>query len=766
MKGFVVYTTYRIEDNQALVYLFGRLENGESFLTINEFKPYFYIKNKDVSKLKEIDIDVNYAVEKSKFRNFDEEQVSKIILNVPKDVPRLRRAFEDEKIECYEADIRFTSRFLIDHKIKGSLEIKGDYKKGNFVNRIYQNPELRSSDFFPDLKTLSLDIETDMEGKQIYSIAFYTKEFNKSLIVSNKNLKNAESFKDEKSLLERFKELVIEIDPDIITGWNVIDFDLAKIRERFDANKVEFVLGRTEWKSSLRVQSDFFRDSSADIAGRMVLDAIHILRSSFISLDDYRLDTAAKSFLNEKKLIDEENKGEEIEQLFKNNPQKLVDYNIKDAELVIKILEKKKLIELTIERSLLTGMELDRVKASIASLDSLYMRETMNRGYVVPSAGFEEREERIKGGFVRDSTPGIYDFIIVLDFKSLYPSIIRTFNIDPISMDLKGEIKAPNGVRFKSNDGILPMIIQKLWEQRDKAKKRKDEAASFAIKIHMNSIFGVMANPTCRFYSLELANAITHFGQKIVKDTASEIEKIGYNVIYGDTDSVFVETKANNLEQANDIGQKIEKHINTHYDNLVKKEYKRKSFLNIEFDKCFVRFLMPRIRGSEKGAKKRYAGLLIIDGKEKIDFTGLEFVRRDWTALAKKFQMELLDKIFHKKEVAGFIKNFVEDLKKGKYDDLLVYRKAIRKELSAYIKTTPPHVKAARKLDKLSSNIIKYIMTENGPEPIQNITSKIDYAHYIDKQIKPLADSVLVFFNQKFDDIIKGSKQTKLFGFS
>ena len=174
---------------------------------------------------------------------------------------------------------------------------------------------------------------------------------------------------------------------------------------------------------------------------------------------------------------------------------------------------------------------------------------------------------------------------------------------------------------------------------------------------------------------------------------------------------------------------------------------------------------MPRIRGSEKGAKKRYAGLLIENGKEKIDFTGLEFVRRDWTALAKKFQLGMLERIFHKKEVYGFVKTFVDDLRKGKYDDLLIYRKAIRKDLAAYVKTTPPHVKAARKLEKLKSNIIKYVMTQNGPEPIQNITSKIDYEHYIDKQIKPLADSILVFFNQKFDDIIKGSKQTKLFGY-
>ena len=189
------------------------------------------------------------------------------------------------------------------------------------------------------------------------------------------------------------------------------------------------------------------------------------------------------------------------------------------------------------------------------------------------------------------------------------------------------------------------------------------------------------------------------------------------------------------------------------------------NFLELEFEKTYIRFMMPKIRGTDIGAKKRYAGLLIKDGKEKIDFTGLEFVRRDWTDLSKKFQLELLDKIFHKQEVVDYIKKFVETLQKGKYDNLLVYKKAIRKPLDKYVKTTPPHVKAARKLDKLTSNIIAYVMTTEGPEPVQKIKHKLDYNHYIEKQIKPIADSILVFYNQKFDNLLTDSKQTSLFRF-
>ncbi len=313
--------------------------------------------------------------------------------------------------------------------------------------------------------------------------------------------------------------------------------------------------------------------------------------------------------------------------------------------------------------------------------------------------------------------------------------------------------------------GILPELIQSLWDQRDQAKKRRNEEESYAIKITMNSFFGVLANPMCRFYSLDMANAITHFGQLIVKKTAELAEEEGYKVIYGDTDSIFVETKAEDLAKARKIGEEIALHANKYWGKYVKEEHKAESFLELQFDKTFIRFIMPRIRGEETGAKKRYAGMQLVDGKEEIFFTGLEFVRRDWTPLAKKFQLELLERIFHKKEVTVFIKDFVSELRKGKYDELLVYKKAIRKELEGYTKITPPHVKAARKLKKLTSSIIEYVMTEDGPEPVQQIEHKLDYEHYIDKQVKPIADSVLVFYGRSFEELLKDTKQTKLFGF-
>jgi len=766
MKGFIVNKTYRIREGRAYVQLFGRLENGESFVTINYFRPYLYVKETDLKKAQKIE---NFEFEKTSFKNFSNEKVVKVILDLPADVPTVRKNFEEFGVPCFEADIHFSQRFLIDHDIKSTLDIDGDYEVGDFIDRIYNEPDLTPSDFIPKLKVLSIDIETDPLASKIFCLSFVQEDYKKVFIVSSKKLKNAVSFETERDLLEAFQEKVMELDPDIITGWNVIDFDLNVLRERFRKKKIPFALGRENVPTKLKIEKDFFRDSKAYIPGRQVLDGLFLLRASHISLPDYKLNTAAQVLLKDKKLIDFKSAKEDINEIYENNPQRLVDYNLKDSQLVLDIFEKTNVLDLAIRKSFITGIDLNRVSATIASLDSVYIRESLKRGIVVPTTRFAEKEEQIKGAYVMESKPGIYDYILVLDFKSLYPTLMITFNIDPYDFvgkkKGKGLVCAPNGACFRNAQGILPSIIKDIMKHRDEVKKKKDLISSFALKTLLASFYGALGSPVCRFFSMDMANAITAFARFTIKETAELIRKEGYEVIYSDTDSIFVVSKAKNIKEAKKVGEKLQKTINTYYDKIIPKKYDRKSYLELEYEKCFVKFLMPRLRGSEKGAKKRYAGLLIKNGKEKIDFTGLEFVRRDWTELSKTFQLTLLDLIFHEKDVQSFVKKFVEDLKKGKYDKQLVYRKSLRKPVEEYVKTTPPHVKAARKMDVLDSNIIQYIITTDGPEPLSNIKHEIDYDHYINKQIKPIADSVLCFYDLTFDDLIEGNSQKTLFNY-
>ncbi|MBT3394832.1 DNA polymerase II [archaeon] len=769
MKGFIIYPGSRVIEGVPCVLLYGRLENGQSFLTINKFKPYFFIESKNLKKAKKLG---DFEVEETDLTNFKKEKVTKLILNHPKDISELKSILESEKIITYEADIRYPIKFLIDNKIQGSLEIDGDYETSDTIDRIYKNPDISKTEYVPkNLKILSFDIETDKKAKTLYCISSYSKDHKKSFIISKNKVEGAEIFKDEEDLLEAFQQDIIDFDPDIITGWNVVDFDFKFLRDKFKKYNIPFILGRDNSISKLRLESSFFRTSKAEIAGRVVLDGLDLTRSSFVKLENYKLDTAAKTLLGKGKLIDStgKQKYQEIDRLFKEDKKNLIKYNLLDSELAYRVITEADLVDLAIQRSILTGMSLERVNASIASLDFLYLQRARDKKLVCPTSANGERGERIKGGYVMESLPGIYDNIIVLDFKSLYPSIVKTFNIDPSSYhekEQKGDIESPNKAHFANEDGILPNIIQELWIEREKSRKSKNELSRYAIKILMNSFFGVLANPSCRFYNINLANAITNFGQDLIKKTAEQIEERGYKVIYSDTDSVFIDTKLDSYKQSEKIGKELERSVNEFHDKRIKRKYKRESSLELEYEKCYSRFLMPKLRGKETGAKKRYAGLIIKDGKEEVQFVGLETVRSDWTNAAKNFQKKLYDKIFHKEDPTPFIKKYVEEILSGNQDKNLVYRKSIRKDLKEYTKITPQHIRAARKLKKLESNIIEYYITTDGPEPIQILKHDIDYDHYIKKQIKPIADSILQFFDIDFEEIISGNKQTTLFGFS
>ncbi len=785
--GFIVYGTYRTEGKTTKVYLFGRLLSGESFLIIKTTRPYFYIKTADAEKAKALKDAAAFEFENTDFTNFIGEPMTKVIVQIPGQVRDIRDIFANKGIQHSEADIRFVTRFLIDHEIRGLVEINGEYRSPNtateFVDVVFEEPELQGpsdKSQIPFLNILSFDIETTPDGKTLLCLSLYgkikkdneTKEITKSWII-NRHAVTADTVKDEKELLEKFTQAIQEIDPDVIVGWNVINFDLALLRDKYHQYKLPMELGRIPGECKLDIQENYFSDSKADFPGRQVLDGIYLLKGAFVKLDDYKLNTAAKHFVGKEKTIVGEDRFQEINTLYTENPQKLVEYNLHDAQLVIEILDASNVLNLAMRRSMLAGMFLDRVKSSVASLDFVYISEARKRKLVVPSGVHVDREERIKGGFVQESKPGVYKNILVLDFKSLYPSIIRTFNIDPKSyvppsqrhlFNPSQAIIAPNGAMFRNEEGILSDILQTLWAQRDAAKKRKDVMATHAIKILMNSMFGVLANPSCRFYNLEIANAITHFGQHINKLTTKKIEEKGYQVIYGDTDSVFVNPKIESADETRKIGEELQNYINDFYKNHVTETYHRKNVLEIQFEKLYAKFLMPRVRGTDVGAKKRYAGIRLADGKEKLEFVGMEVVRRDWTELAKKFQTDILTLVFRGDDPSTYVKEFIKDLKAGTYDNLLVYRKALRKEAADYTKTTPPHVKAARILGKKDFGIIEYVMTTNGPEPIQKRSSTIDYEHYIDKQVKPLADSILCFYNTSFDDLIKGA-QKKLFDF-
>jgi DNA polymerase-2 len=723
------------------------LENGESFLTIHEFRPYFYIKKNDLNAALALE---PLAFKETDMKTFSGEPVVKILTQYPKEVAELKRRLLEKEVQCYEADIRFAYRFLFDYNIRGYVTIEGDYKKGDKVTRVYENPVITPVDPCDiPLQTVSLDIEVNETTGEVVCVTLYTGEYYTFLL--KKEHESAVTCTSEMELLSKVKEILLVLDPDIITGWNVVDFDLMYLYDRFKKYKIPFDLGRSESQTKFRTETSFIRASRVDIDGRMVLDGMHLLRDFFIKLDDYKLDTAGKTLVGEGKIEIEK----DIDKIWRENPSLLVKYNQKDARLVDDIIKKKKLIELTKRMTGITGLQLDRVKAAIASLDSLYIRESEKKGVVCPSVSGRSRK-RVTGGLVQEPRYGIYDYVLLFDFRSLYPSIMATFNIDPLTYtEDETRIKAPNGACFTDEQGILPDIILQLLEKRREADIYEEQ---YAIKIIMNSLFGVFGNPNCRFYNVQIANAITSFGRYFLEKTTETVEAMGYEVIYGDTDSLFVVSKAYSVKEATEKGDAIERDINEFYDKYVNQQYNRTNYLQLEFERVYQKFLLPKQRHLKKGAKKRYAGYHGGD----IDIVGLEYVRRDWTELAKEFQYNLLEKIFSGENIEEYIRETVKKLKTGKLDHLLIYKKGVRKGLDQYTKTTPPHIKAARKMGDFSDRVISYVMTKRGPEPVDNNPRRIDYDHYVEKQLKPIANSILHFYNKSFSDVITGQKQMRL----
>ena len=780
MRGFILTPTYRIVRGAPQVHLYGVLESGDPCLLIDDrVRPYFFIRAAAADRATAVARHI--TTEPTSLRTFAGEPVACVRTGAPGDVPALRKRFEDAGVECLEADVRFAYRYLIDRGIRGAFSVDGHFERHPRLGRVYHNPSLEPAHWKPALRVLSLDIETSMRGERLYSIALHGCGCSKVLTVHDRPLADAEVVSSESHLISRFLGYLDALNPDVLTGWNVVDFDLAFLARAAHRHGLRLTVGRTDDEFDRQRDPSFTRESRAVTFGRLVLDALSLMRGAFIRLDDYKLETAAQQFLGRGKLITGAHRGVEIERLYRDDPQRLVDYNLEDARLVSDILDRTGLIDLAVERSLLTGMPLDRVSAAIASVDSLYLRELRQRGVVAPSVRSGDTAARIAGGYVMDSAPGLYRNVLVFDFKSLYPSIIRTFNLDPITLLRDGPpcsppvgtggpgfeeaIVAPNGARFRRTPtGILPELVGALAVERGEARRAGQAVKSHAIKILMNSLYGVLGSGASRLFSPEVANAITHFGQLLIRTAAAFVERRGLQVLYGDTDSLFVNSTELDATRASALGEQLRGEIGEAVTAYVHDHYGCQSFLELEFEKVYERFFLPEIRGGKIGSKKRYAGLIVDgDGREEIEFVGLESVRRDWSEVSKRFQAGLLQLVFHDQPVEDFVREFVIDLRAGRYDAELVYRKAVRKELAAYTKTTPPHVQAARKQQTPGARLIEYVVTRKGPEPAGEETAPPDYDHYVEHQIEPVADAVLRFLGTEFGEIVQTKRQLSLF---
>lgn len=775
-QGFLLTRHARDIKGATHIELWLATPQGPSQLIIRGEKPVFFISQLEIEQVQSLASQHSLSVncKALELKDFEHNPLAACYCPTLHTYAALITLLKQQQIQTLEDDIKLADRFLMERFIKGSVEFTGLLTHQSRYLKVEQ-AKCRPGHYIPSLKVVSLDLECSEKGI-LYSIGFDSPMDSRVIMIGEPQPSETaiQWVKDERALLQALIDWFKAFDPDVIIGWNVIDFDFRLLHKRAEWHNTKLTIGRGN-------QHSFFRTSNQSqqgfitIPGRVVLDGIDTLKTATYHFRSWSLEAVSQELLGEGKDIHNvHDRMDEINRMFRKDKPSLAKYNLQDCALVNKIFQHTHLLDFAIERSRLTGVELDRVGGSVAAFTNLYLPQLHRAGYIAPNLQ-PENWVASPGGYVMDSIPNLYDSVLVLDFKSLYPAIIRSFLIDPLGLIEGLQLTVGNneneavpgfrGGQFHRNKHFLPEMIENLWAARDLAKKNNEKAFSQAIKIIMNSFYGVLGSSGCRFFDTRLASSITMRGHEIMKQTKKLIEEKGYQVIYGDTDSTFVSLGGEfSQQQTDDIGNALVDFINQWWAEHLQEEYQLSSILELEYETHYRKFLMPTIRGSETGSKKRYAGLIGEGEQERLIFKGLESARTDWTPLAQRFQYRLYSMIFKGENPEAFIREIVEQTQSGQLDHELVYQKRLRRKLHEYQKNVPPQVRAARLADEINMRLgrpmqyqnrgrIEYLITINGPEPKEYLKSPIDYQHYIDKQLQPVAEAILPFVELNFEQL-------------
>ncbi len=803
MKVCLLDADYIEENGKSVIRLFCKDEKGKSIVALDyDYEPYFYVlplkgKEKVVKKkieekfskgslrVKRVEI-----VEKVIFG--EKRKFLKVFCNLSTDTQKIRDVIKHWEISRskngileneYEYSISFYKKYLLDKKIDGIswIEIDGEeIKKEYQAEKVIKLKKILplEKEKMPKLKVFSFDIEcVEEKGKQkIVMISIFGENFKKVLTYQKaKYPKYVEVLKNEKELLEKFVELIIKEDPDIICGYNSDMFDFQIIQERANELKVKLTISRdfSHLKFARRA-----RISSARLRGRVHIDIFNFVNnilSPQMQTEVLTLDAVSAELLGDKKI---EMEYEEILESWrkKKDLAKLAEYCLKDSELTYKLA--KFILPQIFELSKISGQLIfDASRMTYSQLVEWYLsKKAARKNTIIPNQPkWEEIQKRrvappYTGGFVKEPIPGIHEDIAVMDFRSLYPSIIATFNISPETLNCvccrKDGYKVPEKKYWfcKKKKGFISSIIKELIERRVKIKvklkKLKKESEEyrrlnreqFAIKTIANATYGYFGFAGSKWYCRECAESCAAFGRFYIKKMIKEAEKEGFTVIYTDTDSMFVKTKGNVKSKVQKFLKKVNKIL--------------PGMLELDLQGFYLRgIFIPRGVGPGT-AKKRYA---LIDENGVLTIRGLEKVRRDWSNIAKETQEKVLRMVLEKKDIEGAIKYVQLVIKKLKKREIplrdLTIHEQLTKPLSEY-KAIGPHVVAARKIKERGRPIgegmvIMFVITKGKgsiserAEPIEDISVKdIDEEYYIKHQIIPAALRILTVLGVSEEQLI------------
>jgi len=716
----------------------------------------------------------------------------------------------------YEYGVSFYRRFLIDNSLIPMewIEIHGRYVESQMaVDSAMEASEIKplngeksprgafnqASLEIPKLRILAFDLEIAEEhGEEKIIMASFRDNsgFSKVLTWKKVNHPEAEILPDEKQLLERFEQIIQERNPDIIAGYNTDRYDFLRLSERSEHHKLHPHLGRDRSHLAFKKR---MRISSAQIAGRVHVDLYDFIENILgpnLMTEVLTLDRVSREILGEGKL---KVRWKDIERAWKESKglEGLVDYCRRDSELTLMLAEH--LLPQISELCRITGQTLfDTSRMSYSQLvEWLYIREAFLLGELSPNRPkYDEVQKRrlypaFSGGYVLMPKEGIHDNIALFDFQSLYPSITITHNVSPETLDCMccrgkpGHSKEGGAATFNpeneskrnfvpdesghwycsEHEGFIPKIIKDLMEKRNQIKKevKKLRPSSekykalhnrqYGLKILANASYGYYAYPGSRWYSRVCAQSITAWGRFYIKKVIDLAQSLGYEVIYGDTDSLFLKVKSSTDAE--------------HF--LSKANSSLPGVMELEFRELYHSGIFVSTKTGQ-AAKKRYA---LIDQQGKITIRGFEKVRRDWSNIAKDTQERVLLAVLrdHSPEKAAqIVRNTIDDLNNSRVemDDLIIYSQ-ITRPLSKY-QQMGPHVLAAKKAQERGKPIgegssISYIITKGAvgssiserAEPSED-AKNYDPEYYIHNQVIPAALRVLSGLGYTEESLLSGEK--------
>ncbi|WP_435335493.1 DNA-directed DNA polymerase [Haloarchaeobius sp. TZWWS8] len=773
------------EHEQPIIHVFGRTPDGTAeHVQVLGFEPYFYAPT---DSLDEAELEREDAItgweetneDGEPFVSIRGEELTRIFGKTPRDVGNIRDRFDH-----YEADILFPNRFLIDHGINSGIRIPE--RRGNDgsirvppeeveavdvdaaprvntfdieVNDRNGFPEdgeepiicLTSHDSYDDEYVVWLAVADEFDGDAPADLADYAPiegdiDVRVEVFTGVGDDDNGGGEREaEMAMLEAFVDYIDETDPDVLTGWNLEDFDAPYLLDRLeeldstmhgydlDSNRLSRV--NEVWRSGW---------GGPDIKGRVVFDLLYAYKSrQFSELDSYRLDAVGEAELD----VGKERYTGDIGDLWEQDPEKLLEYNLRDVELCVEIDRKQDIVSFYDEVRTFVGCKLEDAPTAGDAVD-MYVLQKVHGKWALPSKGKQESED-YEGGAVFDPITGVKEMVTVLDLKSLYPMCMVTINASPETKvdpeTFEGDTyRAPNGTHFrKDEDGMIREMVDELLAEREEKKARRNEfepgsedyerfdQQQAAVKVIMNSLYGVLGWDRFRLYDKEMGAAVTATGREVIRFTERSANEIGYEVAYGDTDSVMLELGADiSVDEAIKQSFEIEEHINGAYDDFARDELDvnldagEEHRFQIEFEKLYRRFF-------QAGKKKRYAGHIVWkEGKEvdDIDITGFEYKRSDIAPITKEVQHHVIDQIVRgasEDDIKEYVHDVIQDFQAGEVslDDIAIPG-GIGKRLDDY-DTDTAHVRGAK-----YANLLLGTNFDRGSKPKRLYLKKVHPSYF------------------------------------